>query len=188
MTFNITGYHTCQDKGGQEAIRLGVPFLSKRDEQWLGQGYYFWTDSEYWAKQWMRGPKVITQFSIALEKAQVLDLVGNVVDQELFQSICQLFNEDYPFYEKYKETYGSQITVGSIISFLRLQDSQGDSEKLFPYAAVRAKDNRCLKRYPFVSGSRKELSLVEPHQLCVYQEHRVSSMTFERFVHPEHYC
>lgn len=188
MVFSVTGFHTCQDKGGVQAIRAAVPFISKPDNQWLGQGYYFWTDSDYWAKQWMRDPKVISQFTIELEKNQVLDLVGNVSDQELFQAICELFNEDYPLYEEYVKLHGEDVSVGAVISFLRRQDAEGKGEQLFPFAAVRAKDNRCVKRVLFVSGARKELSLVEPHQLCVYREYKEKAVSFERFVHPEHYC
>lgn len=188
MVFSVTGFHTCQDKGGIQAIKAGVPFLSKPDNQWLGQGYYFWTDNVYWAKKWMSDPKVISQFSIELEKDKVLDLVGDVNDQELFLSICEIFNEDYPHYDEYVKTYGKEISVGAVISFLRRQDAQGKGEQLFPYAAVKAKHNRSAKRFLFAAGTRWELSLVEPHQLCVYQEYKDKSVNFEKFVHPDHYC
>lgn len=188
MVFSFKGFHTCRDEGGLQAIRDSVPFVSRPNKQWLGQGYYFWTDSSYWAKKWMKDPKVISQFTLTIEKDQFLDLVGDVSDQELFLSICEIFNEDYPHYEEYSKLHGDSVTVGAVISFLRRQDSAGEGEKLFPYAAVRAKDRRKVSSILFVPGQRNELSLVEPHQLCVYQEYKSKVINFENFIHPKHYC
>lgn len=181
MVFSIKGYHTCKDKGGIDHIRNNVPFLSRPDNQWLGQGYYFWTDSEYWARRWMNDPKVISEFSICFDKENVLDLVGDVKDQEIFQSICEIFKEEGSLYEEYEKKFGGKVTVGAIIGFLRKQNT-------FPYWAVRAKDKRHVSRIFFNSLGNQELFLVEPHQLCVFQEYKAQAVKFERFVHPEHYC
>lgn len=181
MVFSIKGYHTCKDKGGIQFIKDQAPFLSRPEKQWLGQGYYFWTDSDYWARRWMSEPKVITEFEISFTKDKVLDLVGNVKDQELFQDICELFNEGFPYYEAYKKQYGDQVSVGAIISLLR-------DQKAFPYGAVKARDHRSTSQIAFSVATRFKLSLVEPHQLCVFQEYRAHAVKFERFVHPAHYC
>lgn len=186
MAFNVKGYHTCKDKGGVQHIRENTPFLSRADNQWLGQGYYFWTDSDYWAKRWMSEPKVITKFDIAFEKSKLFDLVGDVSHQELFQSMCGLFGRGTQYGDAYTEKYGEEITVGSVISFLRAQ-SVGSND-YFPFWAVRAKDKRYVSKIPFSAVGRKtELFLVEPHQLCVYEEYKPQCIAFERFVHPAHY-
>lgn len=44
----IIAFHTCE-KNGQE---YSAPFLSKSNNQWLTQDYYFWGDSDYFAKKW----------------------------------------------------------------------------------------------------------------------------------------
>lgn len=188
MVFSINGYHTCKEKNGIQYIRDNVPFISREDNQWLGQGYYFWTDSEYWARKWMKDPKVISKFSINLEKEKVLDLVGDVTHQELLRDIYGLFTEGAVFHEQYVEQYGEGISVGTIISFLRLQNVKDGNDNLFPFWAVRAKDNRCTTKILFTTLSKKELFLVEPHQLCVYQEYKAQSVNFEQFVYPDHFC
>lgn len=188
MVFSVKGYHTCKEKNGIQYIRDNVPFISREDNQWLGQGYYFWTDSEYWARKWMNDPKVISKFSINLEKDKVLDLVGDVTHQELLRDIYGLFTEGSVFHEQYVEQYGEDISVGTIISFLRLQNVKDGSENFFPFWAVRAKDNRYTTKILFTTLSKKELFLVEPHQLCVYQEYKAQAVNFEQFVYPGHFC
>lgn len=188
MAFDIAGYHTCKEKGTVQGIRDSVPFLSRAENQWLGQGYYFWTDSEYWARRWMSDPKVISKFSISMEKDRVLDLVGDVSHQELLKSIVELFHEGHPYYDLYKERYGEKIAVGTVLSFLRSQSEQCGNEEFFPFWAVRAKDRRHVASFPFCSGGGKELFLVEPHQLCVYQEYKDRTVTFDKFVYPDHFC
>lgn len=188
MVFNVAGYHTCKEKGSVQQIRDSVPFLSRAENQWLGQGYYFWTDSEYWARRWMNDPKVISKFSISIEKEKVLDLVGDVSHQELLKNILELFCEGHPYYEQFTQMYGEKVTVGTVLSFLRFQNEQCEAEDFFPFWAVRAKDNRSVAHFPFSAIGGKELFLVEPHQLCVYQEYKDQTVTFDSFVHPDHFC
>ncbi len=74
------GYHNCRNEGGKEFLKSSVPFLSgDGDNQWLTQGYYFWTDSPYWAERWNPGRDVaISEFKITFHTDdELLDLVGN---------------------------------------------------------------------------------------------------------------
>lgn len=188
MVFNVTGYHTCKAKGGIQHIRKSVPFLSLPDNQWLGQGYYFWTDDAYWARDWLNQPKVISEFTIELDKIKVLDLVGDVKHQILFNDICSLFKDGGIYQEAYSEKYGGDIFITHIFSWLREECKIPGEEDLFPYWAVRAKDKRFVSKFPFHEKGREELLLVERHQMCVYSEYKDQIVKFEKFVHPSHFA
>lgn len=188
MSFEALGYHSCRAEGSKEELLQKVPFLSKPNNQWLGQGYYFWTDSDYWAKNWRnkKGEIVISEFKISLNKSDLLDLVGNINDQYLFQGILKAFSK----------RYGSQITVSSVLSLLLEDRRKPDSEWMFRYWAIKAKDTpRSLEGTPFVPPKKseeqprgyEELLLLERHQMCVYSEYKDRVVNFERFVYPAHF-
>ncbi|WP_455921797.1 hypothetical protein [Pseudomonas putida] len=186
MVFKIKGFHTCKARGTKEELRDKVPFLSHPDGQWLGQGYYFWTDCDYWARQWLgKHPKVISRFDINLKREHVLDLVGSVTDQQILQRIMDCFTEG-PLHEAYQGRFNSAVCVSKVLTWLR-EERDGGFQGVFPYWAVRAKDNRQLTKVPYVDGSWEELFLVERHQMCVYNEFKDAVVTFEGFVHPAHF-
>jgi len=77
----VIAFHACKQNGQEH----DAPFLSRSNNQWLTQGYYFWTDSDYFAKKWSedcykaRGYKYcIMKFELSFEKNKLFDLVGNV--------------------------------------------------------------------------------------------------------------
>ena len=121
-----------------------------------------------------------------MEKENLLDLVGSVQDQITLRKIVDCF-EDGPLLDMYKERFNSEICVSSIIMWLREEQHAGHSD-IFPYWAVKAKDDRRPDvKLPFVAGRREKLALVERHQLCVYAEYKDETVTFECFIHPVHF-
>ena len=78
MTKEILCFHTCNNEGGKEFILERAPFHSDTTKpQWLGQGYYLWTDSDYYAHDWGRqapryGNYVITKFKLSVESSYFL--------------------------------------------------------------------------------------------------------------------
>ncbi|MCG7552755.1 hypothetical protein [Pseudoalteromonas sp. Of11M-6] len=163
MTAHV-GYHTCKLENGFDYIVDNIPFRSGNGaNQWLTQGYYFWTDSDYWAKKWgVSNRRVIGQFNINLcFKKEVLDLVGNVQHQLEFIQL-----KDTILAKLDKEEIRKSVTVNQILSKLRC------SKEIFPYLGVRAQDGRREEQIDFVDPkiNRSKLGLVTPQQLCVFEE------------------
>lgn len=158
------GYHTCKMENGFDYIVNHIPFRSGDGaNQWLTQGYYFWTDSDYWAKKW-GNPKsrVIGRFNINLcFKKEVLDLVGNVDHQLEFIAL-----KDIILAKLDKDEKRRSVTVNQILSKLRC------SKDIFPYLGVKAQDGRQLENIDFVDRqiNKAKLRLVTPQQLCVFEE------------------
>lgn len=187
MVYSVKGFHTCRASGTKEELQEKVPFLSRYEEQWLAQGYYFWTDSDYWAHKWLSGEKVISRFQIEMKREAVLNLVDSVEDQITFRRILDCFSVG-KLRDEYQKKFKSEICVSQVLTWLR-EESKGGLAGLFPYGAVKAKDNRREDSKPFLAGPnrREELSLVERHQICVYDEFKEDAVTFEGFVHPKHF-
>lgn len=173
---NCNGYHTCEKRGDYASIVEGMPFLSGNgDDQWLTQGYYFWTDSDYWAKKWKKKPRVIGYFRITLHESELLDLVGNVNHQLLFLRFAEIFRG--------KSKEGNSPTVHEIVKFLRKHKK---ANGLFPYKAVKAMDVRFDDSFPFTMRRKEKLPLVTRQQLCVFEGAR-SAIKFVKFVEPKEF-
>jgi len=171
------GYHTCKLKNGFEYIKANTPFKSGNgSNQWLTQGFYFWTDSDYWAKKWgTPSQRAIGKFKIQLcLRKETLDLVGNVEHQIEF---VRLKNVILQGLQKDKRT---EITVHQIISKLRT------NKQIFPYLAIKAEDNRRVDEINFVDPdiSGLKLRVITPQQLCVFEEAR-PQISLEGFVEPD---
>lgn len=184
MVFEIEGFHSCERRGTKDWIRKQIPFLSKPNEQWLGQGYYFWTEHEYWALEWRPLRKnVVSEFLIRMPKERLLDLnsiKGQMWFLETMAEICK--------------TLGDVITVSEVLYYLLMINSEEPEEGYFPFWATRAKDMRSKTQVPFVKKdgqlSKEKLSLVERHQLCIYPQFKNSqqvSVEFVRFVWPKNF-
>jgi hypothetical protein len=187
MTFKTFGYHTCRAKGTRDELMQKVPFLSRKENQWLGQGYYFWTDDPYWALKWGRSEAdiVISEYEISLEKERLLDLVGSVKHQLLFRRIVESFKKK-GLLEQYSKKFERKLCVSRIIEWLLEEREKFDDDQIFPFWAVRAKDRRSEMQLPFSPDPhrREELFLVERHQMCVYAAFKDSVVKFKGFVHP----
>lgn len=171
------GYHTCKLDNGFDYIVENIPFQSGGGpNQWLTQGYYFWTDSVHWAKEWGKPrQRAIGKFSIDLcFQSEVLDLVGNVDHQlefiKLKEAILGKLNKD----EKRKN-----VTVNQILSKLRR------TKDIFPYLAVKAQDGKKIEKINFVDPrfNQAKLSLVTRQQLCVFEEAK-ARLTLCGFIEP----
>lgn len=188
MNYEALGYHTCRADGSKDELRHKVPFLSRKKGQWLGQGYYFWTESDYWARKWRRKGEeiVISEFKICIEREKLLDLVGSLKDQQNCARIFRLFSS----------RHGNKHSASAVFSWLLDEREKPGRESIFHYWAVRAKDTpKGTTRYPFIGSQEQaneargfeELLLMERHQMCVYPEYKDKVIAFERFVYPDHF-
>lgn len=187
------GYHACSQQGGYDGAVKGIPFFAPESEhrsQWLSPGYYFWTDSPTYAKNWKpQGPgraigKFIIELDISNNAEELLDLVGNVAHQEAFCELVEIVIEQLP------AKNAQNIMVNEVISYLR-EDKEG-----FPYIAIKAMDNRNPKKpsnpmqtVKFAHDTNLSLPLVTPQQLCLFDRTRASLVDFyepndyrERFI------
>lgn len=156
-------YHTCKLKNGYDFIVENIPFKSGNgSNQWLTEGFYFWTDSDYWAKKWgHENTRVIGKFEVELcNNKELLDLVGNVNHQLHFINLKNII------LKKLKAEQKSIITINQIIGLLR------EEEDVFPYLAVKAQDGKTIEKIHFVDPSinHSKLALVTRQQLCVFEQ------------------
>ncbi|MEZ8657739.1 hypothetical protein AB6D68_01355 [Vibrio cyclitrophicus] len=163
------GFHTCKNKGTYEDIVRKIPFESgDGPNQWLTQGYYFWTDDPYWAKKWGPKQKVIGEFDIELcPERELLDLVGNVKQQRQFNTLKNTVLKTLTKEQR------AAITVHQVISYFR----KPHREAIFPYAAIKAEDGRCVNKIKFIdpnipSSHGEEMALVTRQQMCVFTKGR----------------
>lgn len=161
---NVVAFHTCCKNNTESQ----APFLSKRNNQWLTQGYYFWTDSDYFAKKWGEThyqnksyEYCIIKFDLFFKKDELLDLVGNV-DHKI----------------KFKETYErltiklkqDKIPLGDVIQYMR--DFEKRIPGVFSYKAIKSEDNRELDliNIPVTKGAKEYISIGPTRQqLCVFE-------------------
>lgn len=164
----LTAYHTCHLQESVKVAFNGSPYKSELNKpQWLGDGYYFWTDSDFFAHQWGRlsnkYPKgyVITQYDIQIPKNILLDLVGNVKDQLLFrEQILQYANK-----LQGASLNVNDIPISKVLAHLRLL-SQNDENK-FAYQAIKAVDysKNHKHSFPFLDGKKERLVIPSRQQL-----------------------
>lgn len=171
----IKAYHTCKNENGEDYIKKNVPFLSEPQNQWLGCGYYFWTDSTFWAKKWRKGEKrVVSEFTINIPENKLLDLVGNVDHQEKFLNCFQQFADFF-------SDKGRDTTISEMIYFLLGKRNHSDEiKKLFPYWAVKVKDNRLTEKKKFLYDREETMSFIERQQLCVFEGFKEKCVKFEK--------
>ncbi|MGP5347191.1 hypothetical protein ACTXLJ_11090 [Psychrobacter celer] len=181
MTVTIVCFHTCNNCGSKVHILNKAPFLSNSSKaEWLGTGYYFWTDSDYYAHEWGKipprnGEYVIISANVNVNYEDFLDLVGNVEHQLHFNELVTNYKNHLRYListargssEKTNlETALKNLSVSSVIQHYRKQ-------RVFDYKVVKAQDmpKRTTKDLVYVQTGRGE-SLFYPtrQQLVVYQE------------------
>ncbi|WPP70581.1 hypothetical protein SOI81_02665 [Acinetobacter pittii] len=184
MQINFLCFHTCKNENSKEYILQNAPFHSDPTAtQWLGQGYYLWTDSDYFAHEWGKYPPrngkyAITKFDFVLDNDEVfLDLVGNVEDQLAFRDLVAIYRDGLQSVidkcsdvdkQKTARKKLSELCVSTVINFFL-------SKRKFPYIAVKAQDidSRETDKLRFVlSGKGNNSSLFYPtrQQIVVYED------------------
>jgi hypothetical protein len=162
----IIAFHTCK-KNGQE---YDAPFLSKSNNQWLTQGYYFWTDSDYFAKKWGEShyrnkgdDYCVMKFNLSFERTELLDLVGNVKHKLDFLKVVRSI-------KKLNTIAQDSLSMKVVIEFLRGLDSENPGA--WAYKAIKVEDKRDLDLVdiPVIKGADECISLGPTRQqLCVFE-------------------
>lgn len=181
----IICYHTCKNEGGKEFILNNAPFYSdnkpkngkKGKPQWLSEGFYLWTDSDYYAKTWLKENFAIIQFTLTIDKDDLLDLVGNVNDQLEFKDYVDLYREilskeiakESNPKRKLQLTYKlKHITVSAVVHKLKKYEA-------FRYKAVKAQDTVAheTEEMQFTEQTKSEkLFYPTRQQIVIFKEGR----------------
>ena len=176
----IVGYHTCSRDNGMTYIQSSAPFHSNPNrKQWLTNGYYFWTDSAYFAHKWGEvsydGHYAIMKCLIVMDKGLLLDLVGNVEDILHFENLTEKF-------KAYMAKSGVQSglkpsdrgkspSVSAVIDFWRRRrEKQIEVRDIFPYIAIKAHDPPPKSTMRFVENRPEVLLGLTRQQLCLFRE------------------
>lgn len=163
VSTKIEAFHTCHLQGSVSDIFKNSPYHSNaKENQWLGQGYYFWTDSDFFAKKWGerkdKYPKgyVITRFIIEIPTENLLDLVGNVSHQLEFEKQIKVYLAKMSTI--LDADTAKSIPVSKMLDHLREQAEIEikAGKDFFSYSAVKAADMaNCTLRYPYLDGQSK---------------------------------
>ena len=184
---HILGYHTCKTEGGWSYVKSESPFLSGSGKnQWLTQGYYFWTDSDYFAHQWgecsYENDYAIIKCNIEIESELFLDLVGSVKSQLYFEKCLTKFRDRLRRIDPTKEP-----TVHAVISYWRNISKQNIDT--FPFVAIKAQDS--LSKYntnalSFIGNQEKMIVSIRRQQLCLF-ECGSKLITRKEVIYPEEF-
>ncbi len=174
LMVEIICYHTCKNKNGKDYILQRAPFHSDRSKpQWLGQGYYLWTDSDFYAHRWIESDYVIIKAKVEVGEEEFLDLVGNVNAQLFFEKLISAYKEylrkkisecKRQDKDRLEREYRS-LSISDVIRHYR-------SERKFPFKVVKAQDihSEETKQTRFVRDRNEFFLYPTRQQLVVYTE------------------
>lgn len=131
-----TIFQTLADRGNPQEIIENGPYRCTKSP-WLGEGYYFWDTfielAHWWGEQGYHGKYVITKMDIGFNPDEILDLVGNTEQIQMFYDYASLLS---------KTLATTEITVGQVIEHMKAHTS-------FPYKAIRVEGRRSLGYFSF---------------------------------------
>jgi len=183
-TVHILGYHTCKTEGGWSYVKSESPFLSgSGSNQWLTQGYYFWSDSDYFAHKWGESSYdndyAIVKCYIEIDGKLLLDLVGSVEAQLYFEKLLTKFRDKL----KKLAPDNKEPSVNAVISYWR-KVSEANID-VFPFVAIKAQDIYKNKNSLSFTGKAEKMH-VGPcrQQLCLF-ENSSHLITKKEVIYPE---
>lgn len=176
----ITAYQTLEDKDNLDEIETDGPYECRRDDAWLGFGYYFWDTNMDWAKAWGEGSYnkrgkeyVVGRCQLDLSK-DCFDLMGNVNHQQDILQTIEVLKQS----GKIKED--NKLILPNIIAYLKLKG-------LFPYKSIRAYDNYNKVVKMNFNEKRHEYTFINQRvQVCVIHLEEVILRPF-KVIYPDKY-
>lgn len=165
---------------------------SKTNFQWLGNGYYFWTDSDRFAQWWgtdrLQEPYCITRYAIHIEYNMIFDMVGNTAHIEyFFEKLLCTYRELFNRARRFSMKKLPEPTIATVIDHMR----KHYKEAAFNFRAMKVCDawldksfnlqfTPDHKTYEFFPGIRRI-------QLCIFsgEEDCIQNKTPH---YPDDYC
>jgi len=123
----VEAFQTVEDRDNPDEVEAIGPFICRRANAWLGEGYYFWDTNIDWAHEWgQRGylnNYIICQAQVTIDE-NCFDLVGNLRHQRELLEIIKVFKESGLLTGK------GNIYLGQLIQLMK---NQG----IFGYTCIR---------------------------------------------------
>lgn len=180
-------YQTLEDRDNPNEIEKNGPFKCRRNNAWMGEGYYFWEsfidNAHWWGKECnsFEDGYVICEAIYTEDEEKCFNLIDNPVHIKMFNDTKALMQEK----GLYKD---GQTTVSRIIEFLRT------TLKIFKYEAVRVygvnskfyKSNFSNQTIFDKSHPQKYLDTSLPIQICFYSTSSLNLRNF-RIIFPDKY-
>lgn len=182
----IIGYHACKTEGGWSFVKSEAPFLSRSgNNQWLTQGYYFWTDCDYFAHMWgktsYRNDYAIVKCRVVLDDGLLLDLVGSTSDRIYFQRLLTKFRVRLKKISPEKEP-----TAHAVIAYWRALSEKNVS--VFPFVAIKVQDESEGDTLEFTGKGKREFMYVgvPRQQVCLFEK-GLPFLKEKELVYPEEF-
>lgn len=185
----IKGFHACSSTGGRKGVFLKAPFLSDASkEQWLTQGYYFWTDDDdlahWWGYQKYKKSYLVVESRITIEDEFFLDLVGNQKQCKLFVTwaksyIASVNAKGINFASEIGFNTDDEVFISIMIQVFR----KIARNSFFQFKAVKAAD-QYEKTERFTSDDNARLVFIKRQQLCVFDDTNKKELIENITVHP----
>ncbi|WP_127341637.1 MULTISPECIES: hypothetical protein [Enterobacteriaceae] len=177
-------FHTCKTTSGRRFVEQNAPFLSRANGpkkwQWLSQGYYFWTDVDYFAHIWGRdsynNDYAIVRCQITINSDIVLDLAANVEHSLYFKGLAEAYQK------KIQKVNPNEIpTVSTVIEHYRKAAEK--NKEIFPFEAIRAVDcSPTAPKLKFAPDAMGFMTTIPRLQFCLFQSSR-NAITSKEIYH-----
>ena len=126
-----TIYQTLENRGNKIEVQKNGPFICKRKNAWLGNGYYFWDsfieNAHWWGEIAYKSNYYICEANCILEDVTCFDLYGNIEHIKQFNQIKEIINK--------QNLTSNNITVARIIETIKKQTN-------FRFDAIRIAGNK----------------------------------------------
>jgi hypothetical protein len=175
-------YHTVEDRDNPDDIESNAPFICKRKNAWLGEGYYFWDtlieNAHWWGQSQYKGNYVIVEYHCDsyTTSGKCFDLHGNMEHLRDFNATVEFL-----------KSKGLQTTtVAKVIEYLK-----GKTDFASVFEAIRAyghfsKSNNNITSIPFETEKKHYLELTPAVQICLFRKNSLNLST-GKIIHPSHY-
>lgn len=171
----ITCYQTCKTYSKDwQVLYSEFPHhasSSKSNLQWLGDGYYFWTDSDRFAQWWgtdrLKQPYCITRYSINIEYDMIFDMVGNTGHIEyFFEKLLTTYRILFDKASRFSMTKLPDPTIATVIDHMR----KNYKEQVFNFKAMKICDSWLDKesKICFTPKSLEFFPGTRRIQLCIF--------------------
>lgn len=128
MNYKCTGYHGTNSKCAQQILQSQLFRKSSDDEEWLGEGAYFFENDKQQAVYYAKKAKKIIDYkviSVNIQTNSLLDLIDTET-YEAFQQFAYMLKDRY---KKRKDKKPRQLMNSVVLNAMY---------KLKPYEVVRA--------------------------------------------------
>ncbi|WP_286812901.1 MULTISPECIES: hypothetical protein [unclassified Maribacter] len=176
-------YHTVQDANGPDYIEDNIPFKSKSENCWAGEGYYFWEKyiehAHTWGKVHYNNKYVICGGTLEAKLETCFDLLGNTDHLQYLENMREEF---------LKASKNDSVTLENVVAYARLKG-------FFPFGIIRmAEQNKHKQQSNDVNLMKLKASNTNPSHLALkpkivifikdISKFNVSNLKIE---YPDHY-